>query len=111
MIFYFKSMAIQITDNNFNELLASTKPLIVDFWAEWCAPCRMIAPIIEELASEYKERVIIGKVNVDQNEELSSKYNIRSIPTLLFFKNGELVDKQIGGTSKNDIEVKIKTLL
>ncbi|BAG83613.1 thioredoxin [Candidatus Azobacteroides pseudotrichonymphae] len=104
-------MAIQITDNNFNELLASTKPLIVDFWAEWCAPCRMIAPIIEELASEYKERVIIGKVNVDQNEELSSKYNIRSIPTLLFFKNGELVDKQIGGTSKNDIEVKIKTLL
>jgi len=104
-------MAVQITDDNFSELLTSNKPLVIDFWAEWCAPCRMIAPVIEELALKYEGKVIVGKVNVDQNEDLSNKYNIRNIPTLLFFKDGKLVDKHIGGTTKNAIEDKIKTLL
>lgn len=104
-------MVIQIIDSNFSELLTSGKPLVIDFWAEWCAPCRMIAPVIEELALEYEGKVIIGKVNVDQNEELSSKYSIRSIPTLLFLKDGEIVDKHIGGTIKSMIESKIKALL
>lgn len=104
-------MIIQITNNNFIELLNSNKPLVVDFWAEWCAPCRIIAPLIEELALKYEDKVIFGKVNVDQDEKLSAEYSIRSIPTLLFFKNKKLIDRSIGETTKNIIEDKIEILL
>jgi thioredoxin 1 len=104
-------MAIQITDAGFKELLEGEKPLGVDFWAEWCGPCKMITPIVEELAAEYADRVVIGKVNVDENDELPTEYGIRNIPTLLFFKGGELLDKHIGVISKDALEEKIKTLL
>jgi thioredoxin 1 len=104
-------MAIQITNSNFKELLNGEKPLVVDFWAEWCGPCRMIAPAVEELAKEYEGQVLVGKVNIDEEEDLSAEYGIRSIPTLLFFKGGELVDKHIGAASKGMLENKVKTLL
>ena len=104
-------MAMQITDANFKELLKGDKPVVVDFWAEWCGPCKMIAPIVDELAEAYKDLVLIGKVNVDENEDLPVEYGIRTIPTLLFFKNGELVDKHVGGASKASLEEKIKALL
>lgn len=104
-------MAMQMTDASFKEYLNGDLPLVLDFWAEWCGPCRMIAPIIDELATEYEGKVVIAKVNVDENEELPVEYGIRNIPTLLFFKNGELVDKHIGGTTKSHIEEKVKALL
>jgi len=104
-------MAQQITDDNFQELVDGNKPLMVDFWAEWCGPCRMIGPIVEELAQEYADQVVVGKVNVDENDELSGQFGIRSIPTLLFFKNGEVVDKIVGAASKPVIESKLKSLL
>ena len=87
-------MALEITDSNFEELvLKSDKPVMVDFWAEWCGPCRMVGPVVEELAKDYQGKAVIGKVNVDNNAGISMKYGIRSIPTILFFKNGELVDR------------------
>jgi len=104
-------MALQITDDGFDELLHGDKPLVVDFWAEWCGPCRMIAPLMEELADEYKGRVVVGKVNIDENEELALEYKIRSIPTILFFKGGELVNKHVGAASKSILENKIKMLI
>ncbi|KAA6301968.1 MAG: Thioredoxin C-1 [Candidatus Ordinivivax streblomastigis] len=104
-------MALQITDANFKELLTSGKPLVVDFWAEWCGPCKMISPYVDELAAEYDDRVIIGKVNVDENENLPTEYGIRNIPTLLFFKDGELVDKHVGAATKDALDAKIKELL
>ena len=104
-------MAIQITDASFNDLLKGDLPVVVDFWAEWCGPCKMIAPFVDELATEYDGKVVIGKVNVDENDELPAEYGIRSIPTLLFFKNGEIVDKHVGGTTKATLEEKIKALL
>ena len=104
-------MAIQITDSNFRELLNGDKPVVVDFWAEWCGPCKMIAPIVDELAEIYKDQVLIGKVNIDENEDLPAEYGIRNIPTLLFFKNGELVDKHIGAATQTTLENKIKVLL
>jgi thioredoxin 1 len=104
-------MAQQITDANFKELVNGDKPLMVDFWAEWCGPCRMIGPIVEELAEEYEGKVVVGKVNVDENDELAGEFGIRSIPTLLFFKNGEVVDKHIGAAQKSLIETKLKGLL
>jgi thioredoxin 1 len=104
-------MALQITDSNFHELIQGEKPVVVDFWAEWCGPCRMIGPIIEELAESYDGQVIIGKVNVDENDEISTEYGILSIPTVLFFKNGELVNKHVGAASKAVIEEKLKELL
>lgn len=104
-------MALQMTDANFNELLNSGKPLVVDFWAEWCGPCRMVAPIIEELAEEYGDRVLIGKMDVDKNDEVCSQFGIRNIPTILFFKNGQLVDKQVGAAQKATLAAKIDALL
>jgi thioredoxin 1 len=104
-------MALTITDASFKELVAGDIPVVVDFWAEWCGPCRMVGPVIEELASEYEGKVIIGKINVDENDEISGEYGIRSIPTILFFKNGELVDKHIGAAQKSLLEDKLKALL
>ncbi|MDD4921322.1 MAG: thioredoxin [Bacteroidales bacterium] len=104
-------MALVITDSNFDELLQSNKPLVVDFWAEWCGPCKMIAPIVEELAHEYGEKVTIGKMDVDDNNDITTRYGIRNIPTLLFFKNGQLVDKQVGAAQKSALAQKIDTLL
>lgn len=104
-------MALQITDSNFREYINSGKPLVLDFWAEWCGPCRMVAPIIDELAEEYKAQVNIGKVDVDDNNEVSTEFGIRNIPTILFFKDGKIVDKQVGALPKAKIEEKIKALL
>ncbi len=105
-------MALEFTDSNFEELvLKSDKPAIVDFWAEWCGPCRLVGPIVEELATEYEGKAVIGKVNVDENSEITSTFGIRNIPTILFFKNGEIVDKQVGATNKAALEAKLKALL
>ena len=100
-----------VTDANFAETIGGGMPVMVDFWATWCGPCRMIAPLVEELASEYDGKVVIGKCNVDENQEVPMKYGIRNIPTLLFFKNGELVDRMVGAASKADISKKLDSLL
>ncbi len=105
-------MAHEINDSNFEELvLKSDKPVLVDFWAEWCGPCRMITPIVNDLATEYEGKAIIGKVNVDENPGITSKFGIRNIPTILFFKNGEIADKQVGAVSKSVLVDKIKSLI
>lgn len=105
-------MAKVFTDSNFEtEVLSSDKVSVVDFWAEWCGPCRMIAPIVEELAREYDGKAIIGKLNVDENPEVTSRYGIRNIPTILFIKNGQVVDKQVGAAPKSVLEQKLKAHL
>jgi len=100
-------MALQFTDSNFQETALSGGVSVVDFWAEWCGPCRLIGPIIDDLAASYDGRVNIGKVNVDENPEISLKYGIRSIPTILNIKDGEVVDKQVGLTTKAALDAKI----
>ncbi|HBL71790.1 MAG TPA: thioredoxin [Bacteroidales bacterium] len=104
-------MALVLTDSNFDEWLNAAEPLIVDFWAEWCGPCKMMAPVVDELAELYSGKVNIGKLDVDDNNEISTRYGIRNIPTLLFFKNGQLVDKQVGATQKSALAQKIDALL
>ncbi len=104
-------MANVITDANFTETLNTQMPVLVDFWATWCGPCRAIGPVIEELAAEYEGKAVIGKCNVDENEDAPMKYGIRSIPTLLFFKNGELVDRLVGAAPKAEIAAKLDSLI
>ena len=104
-------MALEITDSNYKEVLAEGKPVVVDFWAPWCGPCKMVGPIIDELATEYEGKVIIGKCDVDENGDVAAEYGIRNIPTVLFFKNGELVDKQVGSAPKSAYVAKIEAIL
>ena len=105
-------MALELTDANFDELvLKSDKPVLVDLWAEWCGPCRMVGPIVEELAKEYEGKAVVGKLNVDHNPNISMKFGIRSIPTMLFFKGGQLVDRQVGAVPKAALETKLKAQL
>tara|TARA_B000000532_G_C18588349_1_gene285969 strand:+ start:225 stop:542 length:318 start_codon:yes stop_codon:yes gene_type:complete len=105
-------MALQITDANFEEtVLKSEKPVLVDFWAEWCGPCRMLGPIIEELSSDYDGKAIIGKVDVDSNQQFAAQYGVRNIPTVLIFKDGELVNRQVGVSQKNVYSEYIDALL
>ena len=104
-------MAVEIKDSNYEELLATGKPLVIDFWAEWCGPCRQIGPFVDELAAQYEGQVTIGKYNVDEGDEISGEYGIRNIPTLLFFKDGQLVDKHVGSANKAQLEDKVKALL
>ena len=104
-------MALEITDSNIQGYLDGDKLVVVDFWAPWCGPCKVIAPIIEELATEYDGKAIIGKCDVDENADLPATYGIRNIPTILFFKNGEVVDKQVGAVTKSVLVEKINSLL
>ena len=103
-------MALELTDSNFQtQVLESDKLTVVDFWAEWCGPCRAIGPVIEELSKEYSGRINVGKVNVDQNPDLSVNYGITSIPAILFIKGGKVVDKQIGAVPKSVLDKKIQS--
>ena len=104
-------MALELTDGNIKEIINSGKPVVVDFWAEWCGPCRMVGPIVEELTKEFDGQVVIGKMDVDENVETPNEYGIRNIPTILFFKDGQVVDKQIGATQKAVLAAKIQALL
>lgn len=105
-------MALEITDANFTELVEKAdKPVLVDFWAEWCGPCRQVGPIVEELSKEYDGKAVIGKLNVDHNPNVAMKFGIRSIPTLLFFKGGQMVDRQVGLVPKSVLEGKLKAQL
>ena len=104
-------MEVTITSENFKSLRTGDKPMVVDFWATWCGPCRIVAPIISDLAKEYEGRIVVGKCDVEDNEDLAQEFNIRNIPTILFFKHGEVVDKIIGAQSKAKIEEKFQALL
>jgi thioredoxin 1 len=104
-------MALEITDSNFEELAAQGKHIVLDFWATWCGPCKKIAPDIEALAEDFEGQVIVGKCDVDDNDELTSRFGVRNIPTVLFIKNGEVVDKQVGAAPKSTFADKIKALL
>ena len=104
-------MEVTITSENFESLKNSGNPLVVDFWATWCGPCRMVAPIIAKLAEKYDGRINVGKCDVEDNEELAAEFGIRNIPTILFFKNGEIVDKIVGAQSEAKLDEKFQTLL
>lgn len=105
-------MALEITSANFEEtVLKSDKPVLVDFWAEWCGPCRMVGPIVDELHTDYDGKAVVGKVNVDDQQEIAAQYGIRNIPTILFFKNGEMVDKNVGVAPKAELAKKIDALI
>ena len=104
-------MALSINSGNLQGLLDSGQPLVIDFWAEWCGPCRMVAPLIEELAAEYAGRVTIGKCDVDENNDLAVRFAVRNIPTILFIKGGQIVDKQIGACPKSALVEKLNEIL
>ena len=103
--------AIEITDANFEQIIASDKPVLVDFWAEWCGPCKMIGPIVEELAGDFEGKAVIGKLDVQENAQIPMKFGVRNIPTLLVFKNGQLVDKQVGVVPKNVLAQKLNNAI
>ena len=105
-------MALEFTEDNFDSLaLQSDKVVMVDFWAEWCGPCRMLGPIIEEISEDYDGKAIVGKLDVDSNQEFAAKFGVRNIPTVLIFNNGELVNRQVGVSSKNAYSESLDTLL
>lgn len=104
-------MALEINSANFKEIMASDKPVVIDFWAEWCGPCRMVGPIVEELANDYADKAIIGKCDVDSNDEIAAQFSIRNIPTIIFVKDGQVVDKQVGATTKAALAEKLNKLL
>ncbi|MDA8728525.1 thioredoxin [Flavicella sp.] len=105
-------MALEITDATFEEVvLKSAQPVLVDFWATWCGPCRMVGPIIEDLSNDYSGKAVVGKVDVDNNQEFAAKYGVRNIPTVLLFKDGEVVDKQVGVAPKATYAAKIDAVL
>lgn len=104
-------MALAVTNENYEALMASDKPVVIDFWAEWCGPCRIIGPIIEELAEEYKDKVVIGKCDVDSNDDIVAQYRVRNIPTVVFIKGGAVVDKVVGAASKDALKAKVEALL
>lgn len=104
-------MEVTITAENFESLKNGDKPLVVDFWATWCGPCRAIAPYVEELAKEYDGKIVVGKCDVEENDDIVMEFGVRNIPTILFFKNGEVVDRLVGGQSKSAIQKKFEALL
>ncbi len=105
------SKVLEITDSNFSEIIASNETVMIDFWATWCGPCQMIKPIVEEMAGDFEGKAVIGKLDVDENPQISAQFGIRSIPTLLFFKNGVLVDKVVGAAAKNTLTSKLQGAL
>ncbi len=104
-------MEVIITNDNFESLKNGNLPLVVDFWATWCGPCRAVAPIIEELAKEYDGKIVVGKCDVEENDDIAMDFGIRNIPTILFFKNGEVIDKFVGATTKAKLQEKFNSLL
>jgi thioredoxin 1 len=100
--------AIEINDANFDQIISSDKPVLVDFWAEWCGPCKMIGPVVEELAGDYEGKAVVGKLNVDENPTVTARFGVRSIPTLLVFKGGQIVDKQVGAVPKSVLAQKLQ---
>jgi thioredoxin 1 len=105
-------MALEVNDDNFDEVvIKSDKPVVVDFWAEWCGPCRMVSPIMEEISDEYSGKALVVKCDVDSSPGVSAKYGIRNIPTILFFKNGKIADKQVGAVPRNNFITKLKALI
>lgn len=104
-------MALAIDKENFASVVAGDLPVVIDFWAEWCGPCRMLSPIVDELAAEYEGKVVVGKCDVEENDEITVQYGVRNIPTIVFLKDGQVVDKQVGACTKEALRMKLEKLL